>query len=255
MPCSGNAGDFKELIVINKRKNSAVLFVFLFVSSFIIYLIQYFLFHRTTEMLFLSLQDLAFLPVEVAIVTFVIDRILSSIEQQKKTKKINVIISTFFTEAGVTILVALAEFNRSNTRIADIIKENENSKISQIRAKKLIKSLEYDMYADPEKLDSLKSIMADKKPFLINLLENASLLEHDTFTDMLWAVFHVADELQNRGDLKTLSEPVIDHLSNDFLRAYSALVQEWIGYIFYLHDEYPFLYQTAKNKAVSVNRD
>lgn len=231
-----------------------MLFVLLFFSSVVIYLIQYLLFRRTTEMLFLTLQGLAFLPVEVAIVTFVIDRILTSIEKQKKTKKINVIISTFFTEAGVTILAALAEFNRSDTQIAEIIKENEDKKITQIRAKNLIKSLEYNMYADPEKLDALRSIMADKKSFLLNLLENSSLLEHDTFTDMLWAVFHVADELQNRGDLKQLSQPVIDHLSDDFLRAYSAMVQEWIGYIFYLRDEYPFLYQTAKNKAAVVNK-
>lgn len=243
----------RGMVFINKRKNNIILFVLLFFSSIVIYLIQYFMFHRTNEMLFLTLQDLAFLPVEVAIVTFVIDRILSSIEKQKKTKKINVIISTFFTEAGVTILAALAEFNRSDTQIVEIIKENENGKMHQTRAKILIKSLEYDMYAEPEKLDALKSIMADKKAFLLNLLENSSLLEHDTFTDMLWAVFHVADELQNRGDLKDLSKPVIDHLSNDFLRAYSAMVQEWLGYIFYLHDEYPFLYQTAKNKAAAVN--
>jgi hypothetical protein len=232
-----------------KYKSNIILFLILLSSSVVIYFVQNMIFDNPNQMLFYLLQDLAFLPIEVALVTFVIERLLKTADQQKNAKKINVIISTYFTEAGSLIMKAMSEFNRNNMDIAQIIEENERRKISPKQLQKLVASLKYDVYADPDKLESLAAVLADKKIFLINLLENNSLFEHDSFTDMLWAVFHVADELQSRGDLKTLPVDVIDHLSNDLLRAYSAMVQEWIGYIFYLHAEYPFLYQSAKNKS------
>lgn len=231
-----------------KHKGNVVLFLILISSSVAIYFVQNMIFDNPKQMLFYLLQDLAFLPIEVALVTFVIERLIKTADQQKNAKKINVIISTYFTEAGSTIMAAMSDLNRNNTAISKIIEENELKKMSPKQAQKLIKALKYDIYADPAKLEGLASVLADKKIFLINLLENNSLFEHDSFTDMLWAVFHVADELQSRGDLKALPNDIVDHLSNDLLRAYSAMVQEWIGYIFYLHAEYPFLYQSAKNK-------
>jgi hypothetical protein len=79
-------------------------------------------------------------------------------------------------------------------------------------------------------------------------MASTTLLEHDTFTDMLWAIFHVADELQSRDDLKTLPKSDLDHLSIDILRAYKLLILEWFDYIKYLNREYPFLYSLAIRK-------
>lgn len=188
------------------------------------------------------------MPIQVAIVTFIINRFLNIIEQRKKTKKINVIISTFFTEVGTSIMMVMSEFNRNNIDIYNAIRTDELKKSNQNQIKKLVKAFKYDIYADPDKLNKLASLLADKKAFMLSLLENSNLLEHDSFTDMLWAVFHVGDELQSRGNLRDLSQNDIDHLSSDLLRAYSAIILEWVNYIFYLHDEYPFLYELAKKK-------
>jgi len=195
------------------------------------------------------LQDLAFVPVQVAIVTFVINRFLNIIEQQKKNKKINVIISTFFTEVGMQIMTAMSEFNRNHAELSNIIKTNDLNKNNQKQVRSLVKSYKYEMYADPEKLIELAELLAKRKSFMLSLLENSNLLEHDSFTDMIWAVFHVADELQNRGDLRILPDADIKHISNDLRRAYPALINEWIGYIVYLRDEYPFLYEAAKKRS------
>ncbi|MEA5084959.1 hypothetical protein SDC9_146037 [bioreactor metagenome] len=83
---------------------------------------------------------------------------------------------------------------------------------------------------------------------MLNLLANPNLLEHDSFTDMLWAVFHVIDELQTRGEFDKQDKDDIDHLSNDILRAYTALIIEWVGYMNYLQNEYPFLFTLALRK-------
>lgn len=65
---------------------------------------------------------------------------------------------------------------------------------------------------------------------------------------MLWAVFHVADEVQTR-DLHALSQADLDHLNEDILRVYQLLLFEWIGYIRYLRTDYPYLYQIALRKS------
>jgi len=49
------------------------------------------------------------------------------------------------------------------------------------------------------------------KEFLLYILENQNLLGHEAFTDMLWTVFHVANELKARGDLKRLSDSEINY--------------------------------------------
>jgi len=223
--------------------------VILTLSSAAIYAIQNLIFHHPQDTFFYMFQDVAFIPVQVVIVTFIINRLLNVMEQQKKNKKINVIISTFFTEAGMSIMTAMSEFNRNQADLNKFIKINDLKKTNESKVKGAVASFKCDIYAEPEKLGKLAALLAEKKSFMLSLLENSNLLEHDSFTDMIWAVFHVADELQNRGDLRKLPPADISHLSNDILRAYPALIQEWIGYMAYLRDEYPFLYEAAKKRS------
>jgi len=44
----------------------------------------------------------------------------------------------------------------------------------------------------------LKLTLEQRREFLLRLLENPNLLEHETLTEMLWSVFHLADELAHR---------------------------------------------------------
>jgi hypothetical protein len=61
----------------------------------------------------------------------------------------------------------------------------------------------------------------------------------------LWAVFHLAEELENRSDLSNLSAPDLAHLSADLKRAYAAIAGEWLDYIRHLKITYPYLYSLA----------
>ena len=229
-------------------RNNIILAGILTISSVIVYSIQYLIFHRAEETFFYMFQDLAFIPIQVAIVTIVLNRFLNIMEKRKKIKKINVIISTFFVEVGTTIMTEMSGFNRHHKDFCKMIDIKEIGRNKKSYIKKLVSELKYDIYAEPDKLERLASIMAENKAYMLRMLENSNLLEHDSFTDMLWSVFHVADELQSRGDLKAVTQEDIDHLSNDLLRAYSAMILEWINYIIYLHDEYPFLYTLAIRK-------
>jgi hypothetical protein len=76
-------------------------------------------------------------------------------------------------------------------------------------------------------------------------LENPNLLEHETFTDLLWAVFHLTKELEGRKELKNLSLKDSEHLIGDLKRAYRSLIMQWMFYMQHLKADYPYLFSLA----------
>jgi hypothetical protein len=77
------------------------------------------------------------------------------------------------------------------------------------------------------------------------MLENPNLLEHESFTDLLWAVFHLTEELASRADLNHLDDRDYDHFTGDIERAYRLLIFEWLTYMIHLKGDYPFLFSFA----------
>ncbi len=229
-------------------KSNVIVITLLVILSIVIYYVQYLIFHQAENTLFYLLQDLAFVPIQVALVTLIINRFLNVMETRKKIKKINVIISTFFVETGIEVISTVSRFNRNNDAFCEKIKIEEFNRKKEYKLKKEVMEFKFDIYADPAKLEELYSILLKYKGSMLNMLTNPNLLEHDSFTDMLWAVFHVADELQVRGKFDKLDKEDIDHLSNDIFRAYNALIVEWINYMSYLNAEYPFLFALALKK-------
>lgn len=94
-------------------------------------------------------------------------------------------------------------------------------------------------------LEGLKCFLVNKRAFLLALLENQNLLEHESFTDLLWAVFHLTEELQGRADLQNLSVVDYEHLSGDIKRAYLNLISQWLFYMQHLKTDYPYLFSLA----------
>lgn len=230
----------------NKTKQTIIVIILLVVLSAIIYGIQLSIFYGSPyySTLFYFLQDLAFLPIEVAMVTFVFNRFLEKQEKEKQYKKIKVIISTFFVEGGLEIMESLSKCNVNSDEIKKQIDDIKLIKKREKKIRQACKALDYKMEASIERIVDLKKVLLSKKHFLVRMLENDNLLEHDSFTDTLWAVFHVADELQLT-DVTMMTEEQINHLCMDLNRAYQGLVDEWITYIVHLEREYPYLYKTA----------
>ena len=81
-----------------------------------------------------------------------------------------------------------------------------------------------------------------RKPYVMNLLSNPSLLEHESFTDLMWATSHLAEELAYREDFGKLPDTDYAHLAVDIARAYRLLVAEWVHYARHLKDNYPYMY-------------
>jgi hypothetical protein len=94
-------------------------------------------------------------------------------------------------------------------------------------------------------LESLKAFLTGKRDFLLGLLENPNLLEHETFTELLWAVFHLSEELAVREDLRNLPPTDGNHIAGDIRRAYTILIVEWLAYMRHLKHDYPYLFSFA----------
>ena len=108
-----------------------------------------------------------------------------------------------------------------------------------------LKAYDYTIEYQRGDLKGLKDFLLEKRPFLLSLLENPNLLEHDSFTNLLWAVFHLSEELAHRSDVEGLCDSDYRHLCGDIKRVYALLVSEWIDYMSHLKKAYPYLFSLA----------
>lgn len=216
-------------------------------ASVITYVIHYLIFHDIHHIFLYMIGDIAFLFLDVLLVILIIERLLSQREKRSMMKKLNMVIGTFFSEVGLPLLGKFASFvdNAKDLSRQLVIKPAwSNGEFSE--AVKAARKFAYQITIDKPGLKELQTFLSGKRDFLLLLLDNPNLLEHERFTDLLWAVFHLAEELAYRGDkLDSLPPADYNHLAGDLKRAYSQIVSEWITYAQHLKEKYPFLFSLA----------
>jgi hypothetical protein len=190
--------------------------------------------------------DMAFVFIEVLLVTLIIHRLLGEREKRARLEKLNMVIGAFFSEVGTRLLTYFSDLDPNLDRIRkDLIvtsgwSEQEFSGIS-----KRLRNYDYGVEIQKADLEGLRGFLLGRRNFLLRLLENPNLLEHESFTGLLRAVFHLTEELENREDVKGLPDTDYEHLANDIKRAYVLLVYEWLDYMKHLKDNYPYLFSLA----------
>ncbi len=212
-------------------------------ASALLYGIHYLIFGDSHHIFIYMLGDIAFLPIEVLLVTLIIHRLLSEREKRALLEKMNMVIGAFFSEAGVGLLKDMTGFCREQ---ATLTKEMELSPEwtdkDFKKAASVVKALDMGIDCRRADLTRLKGYLLEKRGFIIRLLENPILLEHESFTDLLWAVLHLTEELSARADLEGLPPADYAHLTEDMRRVYGSLAHEWLHYQRHLKRTYPFLY-------------
>lgn len=218
----------------------------LVVLSAVFYLLHYAIFRDSRHIVLYLIGDVAFLPVQVLFVTLIVDRLLNRREKLAMLKKLNMVIGVFFSEAGTALIRSLAAFRTGNGgRTGELLVTEKWSGRDFDEAARRFRASDPGIACSAGDLPGLKAFLAEKRVFLASLLENANLLEHETFTDLLWAVFHVAEELAARERVDSLSEADAAHLAGDIRRAYGLLVTEWLSYMRHLKEDYPYLFSLA----------
>ncbi len=110
--------------------------------------------------------------------------------------------------------------------------------------------MSYPFDIDRKKLDilRLKGFVMSKREFLLRLMENPNLLEHESFTELLLAYFHLIEELASRMVISPLAENDLTHIAGDARRVYSLLARQWLEYMEHLKNNYPYLFSLAMRK-------
>ena len=211
--------------------------------SAITYFIHYLIFHDIHHIFIYMVGDLAFLPLEVLLVVVIIERLLARREKQAKLEKLNMVVGAFFSELGNRLLQDLLKHFDNRLEISRHLNITESwTKNDFKKAADFAHHLRVEVDCRNIDLGGLKVFLAQKREFLLTLMENPSLLEHDRFTDLLWAVTHLDEELEARPSLIGLPDRDLEHIAGDIQRLYDHLASEWLDYVQHLKSKYPFLF-------------
>ena len=230
--------------IFNWMVSVSLLFI---TASVLFYILHYYLFRDAHHIFIYMIGDFGFLFIDVLLVVLFIERILSRREKPSLMKKLNMVIGTFFSEVGFEFLKITSSFVHNSEELSKQLKIDPQWSSKEFKTSiEATSKFSYEIRLDQEKLPELRDFLVEKRAFMLRLLENPNLLEHDRFSDLLLAVFHLTEELAFRENkLLELPQADLTHIAVDLQRAYSQIIQEWIHYISHLKDSYPFLFSFA----------
>ena len=208
--------------------------------------LHYRVFHDSDYIFKFILAQLGFLPVSTYLVTVIISQLLAKREKQAMLKKLNMVIGSFFSQVGLGLLNIIASGTETfSSRWQFIRISAEWHAADYANALLELETFDHRLASDRVRWKELQAFLVREKGFLLGLLGNPNLLEHEAFTALLWAVFHLAEELEHRTDVTKLPQTDVDHLTGDLQRVSGLLIRQWLFYMQHLQKAYPFLFSLA----------
>ena len=220
----------------NLKQYLFVSFILIFLS-FIMFLIHYLIFGQLENTEYYSFMNLCFIPINILAVALVFEKLVERRKKLERLSKLNMLVGLFFSDVGF-ILLKLIVAGDENIHSLELdftdLKTSDN------------KLQSYDHKVDFEKINypELKKLVIESRDILSNLISNESILEHETFADLLMSLMHLRDEiifLQH----KELTKDDCLHLKGDLNRVYKNLTFQWINYLAHLKIFYPYQYNGA----------
>ena len=216
--------------------------IFIILSAFT-YFIHFLIFRDLHHILIYLVGDLGFLPLEVFLVVIVIEGIITRREKRAMLQKLNMVVGAFFGEVGNRLLGDLLKYFDNRVEISSNLNVSQDWTPKDFkRAAAYAYNLQIDLDCRKVDLEGLKTFLSQKRSFVLGLLQNPNLMEHDRFTDLLWALTHLDEEIEARPSLEGLPEKDLEHLAGDIRRMYNHLSSVWLDYVKHLRSNYPFLY-------------
>ena len=232
---------FKKLFMSKAWTVSA-----LFAISLALYGIDFTIFGNLRGISASFLGNLAFLPIYIIVVTLLFERVLRERERQSVMRKLNMVIGVFFSEFGNRLLKELSVHVVGSEELKKRLRMSASWKKEDFEAAlDYLRQNNQRINIDSGALPGLKQFMVGKRSFLLSLLENQNLLEHENFTDLLWAAFHTIEELEARASFDGIPSSDQEHINGDIRRVFGHLIREWLLYMQHLKMDYPYLFSLA----------
>jgi hypothetical protein len=193
-----------------------------------------------------NLTSLAFLPVSVLVVTGFIDRLLAARDRAQRREKTGTLVGVFFSAVGMRLLDRCVALDPAPGPLREAFGSAAAwERYDPARAAAVLAAHGFDLAPAAAHLQDLHDLLREQRDFLVRLLENPILLEHESFTDLLRAVLHLAEELGYRPSFQDLPASDVRHLAGDLVRVYGQLAREWVAYLNELRHTYPYLFSLA----------
>ncbi len=167
-------------------------------------------------------------------------------ERRERAKKVNMVMGVFYSEVGNRLLSLFSAFDPKSAALRHHLTVNDGwTRINFHAAQAAIKGHEFMIDLGQVDLVKLRDLLAGKRNFLVRLLENPVLIEHEAFAETLLSIFHLTEELAYRPALDQTPEVDAKHLAGDITRAYQSLVNRWLYYMEMQKEHYPYLFSLA----------
>jgi voltage-gated potassium channel len=167
-------------------------------------------------------------------------------QERIRTQRLRMVIGVFFSELGTQLLHRLTHYDPDIEPLRhELLLKPESTEQDFDRLRDILDAHVYNIDPPRMKLEELRDFLEERGNTLLQTLDNPNLYEHEAFTELLRATFHLREELLLRPRLLELPAPDVEHLAGDCRRIYSLLARQWLSYLRYLRASYPFLFSLA----------
>jgi len=231
-----------------EKKGMGRIIALLILLSFIIYGLQILIFRDFRTTAFYFLQDMAFMPITIAIVTFAVGGLINENTRKEQLSKTRMLTSSFFTEIGTGLMLVMLEPVQNKPDINKLAVRSAGTDAEVQKIQQHIQEADIVYALDEATYMTTKQRILEEQTAILVMASNPMILEHECFTEMLWSIMHLTDEFRLRGDYQDLSAKDIEHLNVDFIRVLRLMMINWVSNAKYIKDTYPEYYAAAKLK-------
>ncbi|MGM0598194.1 MAG: hypothetical protein ACQETH_00135 [Candidatus Rifleibacteriota bacterium] len=217
--------------------------IILVLLSIATYSVHYLIFKDAHHLAIFLLEDIAFVFLEVLLVSLIVHRMIEVDAARRRLEKLNMVIGAFFTQVGNYLLRTCVENDPEISNYRDKLIFDKNISLQELKKKfKSVKNFDAHVNADRETLLDIRNFLMQAKDFQLRLVENPVILEHEEFSELLRSVLHLTEELISRMDIREIPDKDLEHVLNDLERCYCNLVKEWFRYVLHIQKEYPYIF-------------
>ena len=182
----------------------------------------------------------------LGVIASITDLFVNRREEEIRQQKVDMVTGLFFSEMGNDLLKHLARFDPDADTLHQQLKISGEWKDKNFdNAFELLKKHRLSIDSRQGDMPALLTYVQNRADLLLRLIENPNIQEHEDFTDLLRALFHLRDELLHRKDVSDLLDTDRKHIEGDISRVYKLLIFEWLRYMRYLKKNYGYLFSLA----------
>ena len=209
------------------------LILLLLCTSALLYAIHYLIFRDLHHLAIFGLHELAFVPLEVILVTLGLDKLVEKTHREETRSKVSIIETLYFNESGGTMLRYLTSFDPDAARLRELLQVTESWRSSDFRqAIRQLKS--YPFLLDLDRIDffGLHYHLSQRHEYYRSMLENPALTQSEAFTEMIMKIYLLWEELDGRTNLYQLPEKDRNYLAELLHEIYRELTEYWLDNVY-----------------------